>query len=216
MDPLHERLARVGLSAIGRHGFCLAGGYAVQAHGLINRRSEDVDLFTTMDIEGRFPDAVQALLDAYGADGLDATVTRDGATFARLEVADPADGAHGRVELGVDWRAYPPAQLEIGPVLHADDAVANKVCALFGRGAVRDYIDVDGIMRSGRYSMPCLLELAVEHDPGFRKDMFADALRAVRRLPHSAFAAYGMSDEDAAALVTRTVGYAKQVNDTAE
>ncbi|WP_157361907.1 hypothetical protein [Haloechinothrix halophila] len=47
MDPLHERLARVGLSAIGRYGFCLAGGYAVQAHGLINRRSEDVDLFTT-------------------------------------------------------------------------------------------------------------------------------------------------------------------------
>lgn len=213
MDPLHERLTRIGLAAISRYGFCLAGGYAVQAHGLIERRSEDVDLFTTMDIETAFPDAVQTLLDAYRADGLDATVTRDGATFARLEVVDPANDIHGRVELGVDWRAYPPAQLEIGPVLHADDAVANKVCALFGRGAVRDYIDVDGIMRSRRYAMPHLLQLAVEHDPGFRPEMLADALLAVRRLPHSAFAAYGMSPEDAGALVDRVVSYAKQVTD---
>lgn len=213
MDPLHERLTRVGLAAISRYGFCLAGGYAVQAHGLIERRSEDVDLFTTMAIEATFPDAVQTLLAAYRADGLDATVTRDGATFARLEVANPANGSRGRVELGVDWRAYPPAQLEIGPVLHADDAVANKVCALFGRGAVRDYIDVDGIMRSGRYAMPRLLQLAAEHDPGFRPDMFADALLAVRRLPHSAFAAYDMSLDEAEALVGRIVSYATQVTD---
>ncbi|WP_157361909.1 hypothetical protein [Haloechinothrix halophila] len=45
--------------------------------------------------------------------------------------------------------------------------------------------------------------------------MFADALQAVQRLPHSAFAAYGMSDRDAEALVSRIVSYAKQVNDTA-
>lgn len=213
MDPLHERLARAGLAAIGRYGFCLAGGYAVQAHGFIRRRSEDVDLFTTMDIEAAFPDAVQALLDAYHADGLDVTVTRDGSTFARLEVVDPVDDTRGRVELGVDWRAYPPAQLEIGPVLHADDAVANKVCALFGRAEVRDYIDVDGIVRSGRYPVPRLLELAADHDPGFRADMFAEALLAVQRLPHSAFAAYGMSAEDASGLVTRIVDFAKQVSD---
>src|SRR5690625_3951956 len=102
MDPLHERLAQVGLTAIGQYGFCLAGGYAVQAHGLIERHSEDVDLFTTMDVAGRFPDAVQTLLDAYRTDGLDVTVTRDGVTFARLDVVDPSDGTRGRVELGVD------------------------------------------------------------------------------------------------------------------
>ncbi|MPY82984.1 MAG: hypothetical protein GEV00_06595 [Actinophytocola sp.] len=162
MNPLHERLARVGLSAIGRFGFCLAGGYAVQAHGFVHRQSEDVDLFATMDIADTFPDAVQELLAAYRADGLDATVTRSG--------------------------------------------------ALFGRGAVRDYIDVDGIMRSGRYPMPRLLELAVEHDPGFRADMFADALLAVRRLPCSAFEAYDMSAADAEALVARVLDYATKVH----
>jgi hypothetical protein len=36
-------------------------------------------------------------------------------------------------------------------VLHADDAVANKVCALFGRAEIRNYVDVTAILASGRY-----------------------------------------------------------------
>lgn len=47
MDPLLHRLARLALSTAGDYGFCLAGGYAVQAHGFLERPSEDVDLFTT-------------------------------------------------------------------------------------------------------------------------------------------------------------------------
>ncbi|GIJ32452.1 hypothetical protein Vse01_16000 [Micromonospora sediminimaris] len=35
MDPFHERLARTGLGATERYGFALAGGYAVQAAGLL-------------------------------------------------------------------------------------------------------------------------------------------------------------------------------------
>lgn len=45
MDPFHERLARIALDAAGSFGFALAGGYAVQAHGFLNRMSADVDLF---------------------------------------------------------------------------------------------------------------------------------------------------------------------------
>jgi predicted nucleotidyltransferase component of viral defense system len=58
-----------------------------------------------------------------------------------VTLTDPADGAEEKVELSVDWRAHDPAQLAIGPVLHADDAVANKVCALFGRALPRDFLD---------------------------------------------------------------------------
>lgn len=46
MDPLHEHATRIGLAAIVRYGFALAGGYAIQAHGFLDRISEDVDLFT--------------------------------------------------------------------------------------------------------------------------------------------------------------------------
>lgn len=116
MDPFPARLARVSLAAIGRYGFCLAGGYAVQAHGFVERRSEDVDLFTTREAESDFPTAVRTLAEALRADGLDVSPDVDAPTFARLTLTDPSNGATARVELGVDWRAHPPTVMEIGPV----------------------------------------------------------------------------------------------------
>ncbi len=45
--------------------------------------------------------------------------------------------------------------LAIGPVPHPDDAVANKVCALFSGAQARDYVDAG--LRSGRYTSDELL-----------------------------------------------------------
>lgn len=211
MDPFHERLARVGLTAASRYGFCLAGGYAVQAHGFVDRLSKDVDLFTSTTAAADFPAALAEVIRAYQGDGLHVSVDREGPTFARLAVSDPATKAASTVELGVDWRAYPPVNLAIGPVLHPDDAVANKLCALFGRAAVRDYIDVHGTLLSGRYTGEELLRLAVDHDPGFDAGMFADALRAVRRLPASAFAPYQLTDAQVEALQARLLQWADEI-----
>ncbi|MBG0815717.1 nucleotidyl transferase AbiEii/AbiGii toxin family protein [Planomonospora sp. ID82291] len=207
MDPRHRRLARVGLAVIARYGFALAGGYAVQAHGFLTRLSDDVDLFTASPDESGFAEAVEAVVAAYLADGLTVTVDRRSATFARLLVAD-GQGPDGKVELGLDRRAHPPTFFEIGPVLHSDDAVANKVCALFGRGEVRDYIDVHAILASGRYTGEQLLTLAAGHDPGFDRDWFSQALRAVERLPRSSFEPYGMPPGEAAELVRRLTRWA--------
>jgi hypothetical protein len=62
VDPFHERIATLALRAAEPYGFCLAGGYAVQAHGLVERRSEDVDLFTTMAERADFATADAAAL----------------------------------------------------------------------------------------------------------------------------------------------------------
>jgi len=124
MDSLHERLARLALSAAGDYGFCLAGGYAVQAHGFLDRPSEDVDLFTTSAAEEQFPEALTTVIAAYKGDGLDVSTTAEGPGFARLQVTDPTTRATAKVELGIDWRAHQPVTLAIGPVLHPDDAVA--------------------------------------------------------------------------------------------
>ena len=47
MEPRHERIAKIALAAGARYGLALAGGYAVSAHGIGNRPSGDVDLFTS-------------------------------------------------------------------------------------------------------------------------------------------------------------------------
>jgi hypothetical protein len=211
MDAFHERLARVALRAADSYGFCLAGGYAVQAHGMVDRRSEDVDLFTTAAIDSQFPEAVRAVVQALSTDGLAVVVDLEYATFARLKVTDPVTGEESKLELGVDWRAHPPIEISIGPVLHPNDAVANKICALYSRAAVRDYIDVHGAVASGRYGGAELLKLAADHDPGFDAGMFAEALAHVARVPDAGFAPYGLKPDEAQAVRDRLLAWAAEI-----
>lgn len=135
-----------------------------------------------------FAAAVDAVISAYEREGLQVQAEVLTASFARLNVQSVSDSA--KVELGLDWRKNKPIGLAVGPVLHADDAVANKVCALFGRAEVRDYVDVDAIVASGRYTQEELLALAADHDPGFDRSWFAEALSAVDRLPDRLFQPY--------------------------
>jgi hypothetical protein len=114
--------------------------------------------------------------------------------------------------MGLDWRKNEPIRLAVGPVLHADDAVANKVCALFGRAEVRDYVDVDAIVTSGRYTEDELLDLAADHDPGFDRPRFAEALAAIDRLTDSLFQPYGMRPQDTLALRQRMRAWARRIS----
>ena len=132
-----------------------------------------------------------ALTAAGGSHGL---VAARADTFARLLVTrvDAPDAGPQKLELAADWRAHPPARLDIGPVLHPDDAVGNKMAALYGRAVARDFLDVSAILGSGRYTREDLLRLAEAADAGFDRAMFAHALGAAGQISDDAFAAYGV------------------------
>jgi hypothetical protein len=120
--PIHRRLAEIGLQAGGRYGFALAGGHAVAAHGILQRPSEDVDLFADWQRRADFPAAVEEVIAAYAAAGYEVEIDQRTETFARLYLTDPASaGDQHRVELVANWRLQPPVQMDIGPVLHPDD-----------------------------------------------------------------------------------------------
>jgi hypothetical protein len=210
MDQLHARLAKLGLAAAADRGFVLAGGYAVQAHGILQRVSEDIDLFTDQGDPAAFEAAVRSVAHAYSADGLAVEVKRLGDTFARLLVTDES-GRSTKVEMGYDWRAEPPAVMEVGPVLHPDDAIANKVSALYSRAEARDYVDVHAALSSGRYTRDNLVRLADERDPGFERGMFAHALRASQRWDDEDYTAYGLNAAEVADLRATMESWADQI-----
>jgi hypothetical protein len=153
---------------------------------------------------------VEVVIAAYQREGLQVETELRSASFARLDVRSAAESV--KVEMGLDWRKNEPIRLAVGPVLHADDAVANKVCALFGRAEVRDYVDVDAIVTSGRYTEDELLDLAADHDPGFDRPRFAEALAAIDRLPDSLFQPYGMRPQDTLALRQRMRAWARRIS----
>ena len=121
MEPQHERIAKIALAAGARYGLAVAGGYAVSAHGIGNRPSGDVDLFTSWQRRGEFPELAAAVITALESAGYKASVIMSAETFTRLILTDPADGFEEKVELSVDWRAHEPVQLDVGPVLRAAD-----------------------------------------------------------------------------------------------
>jgi hypothetical protein len=130
MEPVHRRLAEIGLQVAAQYGFALAGGYAVQAHGILHRPSEDVDLFTAWDRRDDFATAVDTVINAFRAHGYAVEVSDRFETFARLAVTDPGQPDQTyQVELAANWRASPPVMMDIGPVLHPDDVVAGKMSA---------------------------------------------------------------------------------------
>ena len=71
MEELHRRLIRIGLDALAEdYGYALAGGYAIQTHCIVNRMSDDVDLFAPIDrAADEMPGAVARLIKAYSAAG---------------------------------------------------------------------------------------------------------------------------------------------------
>jgi hypothetical protein len=195
MDSWHRRIAEIALAAAGEnYGLALAGGYAVRAHGMGERPSGDVDLFTDWQRRADFPAVVGLVVDALAREGFDVTIDSQADTFARLLVTGVDDAQPQKVELAADWRAHPPVLMEIGPVLHPDDAVGNKTAALYGRAVARDFLDVYAILTSGRYSQEDLLVLAEAADSGFDRAMFAHALGAADQVSDQAFAAYGVDD----------------------
>lgn len=210
MHGFHERLARIGLNATEANGFALAGGYALTTNGFGNRPSMDVDLFTSDLSTRNFDAAVAHLTAALNRDGIDVHVERRGDLFANLNVHDPATGESSVLQLGCDYREFPPARLTVGPVLDERDAVANKMLALWSRGEVRDFIDVDTVLQSGRYSQEDLLTLADAREAQpLDRAVLAQRLAslAVGTPTHGAeaFARYGVDDTSRQAMIDRFV-----------
>ena len=72
LDGDHKALVDAALSVCARYGLAVAGGYAVKAHGLVERPSEDIDFAT--GAAAPIEEIVAALDAAYRTAGFDVQV----------------------------------------------------------------------------------------------------------------------------------------------
>ena len=152
-EELQRVITRLALRSLDGTSFVLAGSGAIREHGLVDRPTEDVDLFTSDVDLPRFSAAVDAVVIGLSKAGHEVAELRRVDQFARLEVTTP-DGHQIGIDMGVDWRKVEPAVLAIGPVLSLEDAVGNKLSALYSRAYPRDFLDVDSIRASGNSPTP--------------------------------------------------------------
>lgn len=136
-EELQRDITRLALRALDRTPFDLAGSGAIREHGIIDRPTQDIDLFTSDLDAGRFDTAVSAVVDGIRDAGHAVEELRRVEQFARLHITTD-EGRFVEMDMGVDYREGEPVILSVGPVLSLDDAVANKVSALYSRAEARD------------------------------------------------------------------------------
>ena len=209
IDKLHHEVAAIALRAAAQHGFALAGGNALIAHGIIDRPTEDVDLFS--DQETGVTAAAQAVEDALRAagfkaerrneaGGLDDIFEGMSAGLAEWLITSPA-GQQTVLQMAHFGRRHGPVTMDVGPVLDLEDLAGWKVCALASRVEPRDYIDTAAALQ--HYSVDQLIGFAKRLDPGLEDRDFADAGRQLDRMPDGVFARYRLSPKDVALLRDR-------------
>jgi nucleotidyltransferase AbiEii toxin of type IV toxin-antitoxin system len=209
LDELHRKVAAIALSAARRHGFALGGGNALIAHGIIDRPTEDVDLFTNKD-DGvtSAAVAVEAALQAAGLEaerqdktaGLADVFDGMGDELAEWIVTAPG-GRQMMLQMAYFDRDRRPVTMDVGPVLDLEDVVGSKVCALASRVEPRDYVDTAAALE--RYTVDQLITFAKQLDPGLTDREFADAGRQLDRMPDGVFARYGLAAAAVAKLRER-------------
>ncbi len=209
VSPLHGRVTVIALRAAAPHGFALGGGNALIAHGLIDRPTQDVDVFSNE--EG----GVEAAADAVGAALREAgfgTERRDktgglsdifygmGEGLAEWIITAPG-GEQMMLQMAYFERTRRPVIMEFGPVLDLEDVVGGKVCALASRAEPRDYVDTAAALE--RYSIDQVISFARRLDPGLTRRDFADAGRRLDKWGDGIFAPFGLSHEEIARLRER-------------
>jgi hypothetical protein len=206
IDKLHREVAAIALRAAARHGFALAGGNALIAHGIIDRPTDDVDLFS--DQEAGVAAAAQAVERALRRAGFQVS-RRDmtgglGDLFEGMSeglaewIITAQDGQETILQLAYFDRKHGPVTMDVGPVLDLEDLAGSKVCALASRVEPRDYIDAAAAME--RYTADQLICFARRLDPGLQDRDFADAGRQLDRMPDGVFARYGLGPQDVVRL----------------
>jgi len=204
VDAFYRDVARIALAVATKHGFVLGGGVAWLVNGLVERPTEDVDLFT--DTAGGVAAAAGEVTAALKAAGYHVAREESDELFAGMaadlqEFLVAAPGRELRLTLCRLDRRRAPVVMDLGPVMHLDDLVATKVAALVNRREVRDYIDVAAALE--RYPLRRVLELAHTADPALDPEDVADAGRYLDRLDDARFARYGLDERDIARLRDR-------------
>jgi predicted nucleotidyltransferase component of viral defense system len=112
----------------------------VQAHRLVSRPSQDLDVAT--ENPAPMTDIAATLRAGLEARGWQVQSLETAPLSARFTVTDPVTGQDCEVDILKEnfWR--PVVQSSYGPVLAEEDVIGTKVRALADRGAPRDLIDV--------------------------------------------------------------------------
>jgi len=174
-------------TGLGQRSYCFTGGTALAEFYLQHRHSDDLDVFARARriIRSDYLEARRNL----EREGFEVRAESEQEEFVRFFVREPEQSAK---ELRVEFARYAGAQLSATNSFGAivvdsfEDIAVNKVCAIYGRSEVKDFVDLFFILRESKFTLDYLVGRAKEKEGDFdREDTvleFATKLRGVKDL----------------------------------
>jgi len=147
--------------------FYLTGGTALSAFFLKHRKSNDLDFFTS--VEDLIVPLSQKLDSLLQKEDLIIERLRGFHSFVELSASSPRESTIIHLALDSPFRFQQPSESKEFPGLKVDsliDIASNKLLALFGRAALRDFIDIYFLIKK-HFKKDELIEKATQKDPGF-------------------------------------------------
>ena len=193
LSVLHRRLMQDVLEVGNSLPLVITGGYAIQAHQLVDRLSRDIDVATDSGIP--MEDITATVVAGLTRRGWDMSIIGVDPRSARMMATDPATGEQCELDILREVFSQAPESTPYGPVLALYDVIGTKVRALAGRGLPRDLIDIHAA--SQLCSNTELESLGRRHawDEQFSIGELKARLEGAEWYDDQAFAEYGLSAE---------------------
>jgi hypothetical protein len=130
LNVMHQRLMQDVLEIGNDLPLVLMGGYAVQAHNLVDRMSHDIDMATNSDTP--MAEIVSWVIDQLRERGWEMEVIGIDPLGARMMATDPATGEGCELDILKEAFGQPPEVTELGPALALDDVIQSLGTGLGG------------------------------------------------------------------------------------
>jgi predicted nucleotidyltransferase component of viral defense system len=193
LNDLHRRLLQDVLDIGNTFPLVITGGYAIQAHRIVDRFSRDIDMAT--DSTAAMEAIVATVVDGLTGQGWHVEVIGIDHHGARMMTTDPDSGEQCELDILRESFSRPPETTPYGPVLALDDVIGTKVRALAGRGLPRDLIDIHAASRLRTRTELEALGRRHAWEDGFNLEDLKFRLDGADWYDDEAFAAYGLTGQ---------------------
>jgi len=172
---------------LAQRNYYFTGGTALAEFYLQHRHSDDLDVFTRL--RRNIKNDYKELRWIIKREGLETFSEIEEDEFVRFFVRGTEETGKG---LKVEFGRYAGAQMSPGMTVEKivvdsfEDIAVNKVCAIYGRTEVKDFVDLFFILRESEFTLDYLVGRAKEKEAAFdREDTvleFATKLLEVKTL----------------------------------
>ncbi len=168
ISQLQKQILKILPGIPDSENFYLTGGTALSTFYLEHRQSNDLDFFTA-EQERILPFSYQLEEEL---EKLGMTIERQRKISSFVELVVKKESVVTVVHLACDspFRFEAVKEFKDFPGIKVDsliDIATNKLLALFGRAAFRDFIDVYFLIKKGKFTAEELMNKAKIKDPGF-------------------------------------------------